>query len=85
MKLHLKILIYISFILFSFSVSGENESYNFSSLSKFLNKEISKGRYPGFLTLIKRTGSLSIRMFQALAMLKIRLLYNETLFLGFTL
>ena len=58
MKLHLKILIYISFILFSFSVSGENESYNFSSLSKFLNKEISKGRYPGFLTLIKKDGKL---------------------------
>ena len=58
MKLHLKILIYISFILFSFSVSGENESYNFSSLSKFLNKEISKGRYPGFLTLIKKDGKV---------------------------
>lgn len=58
MKLHLKILIYISFILFSFSVSGENESYNFSSLSKFLNKEISKGRYPGFLTLIKKDGKI---------------------------
>ena len=58
MKLHLKILIYISFILFSFSVIGENESYNFSSLSKFLNKEISKGRYPGFLTLIKKDGKL---------------------------
>ena len=58
MKLHLKILIYISFILFSFSVIGENESYNFSSLSKFLNKEISKGRYPGFLTLIKKDGKV---------------------------
>ena len=58
MKLRLTILIYISFILFSFSVSGENESYNFSSLSKFLNKEISKGRYPGFLTLIKKDGKL---------------------------
>lgn len=58
MKLHLKILIYISFILFSFSVSGENESYNFSSLSKFLNKEISKGRYPGFLTIIKKDGKV---------------------------
>lgn len=58
MKLHLKILIYIFFILFSFSASGENESYNFSSLSKFLNKEISKGRYPGFLTLIKKDGKL---------------------------
>ena len=58
MKLHLKIFIYISFILFSFSVSGANESYNFSSLSKFLNKEISKGRYPGFLTLIKKDGKL---------------------------
>ena len=58
MKLRFKILIYISFILFSFSVSGENESYNFSSLSKFLNKEISKGRYPGFLTLIKKDGKL---------------------------
>ena len=58
MKLHLKILIYISFILFSFSLSGENESYNFSSLSKFLNKEISKGRYPGFLTLIKKDGKV---------------------------
>ena len=58
MKLHLKLLIYISFILFSFSLSGENESYNFSSLSKFLNKEISKGRYPGFLTLIKKDGKL---------------------------
>lgn len=58
MKLHLKILIYISFILFSFSVIGENESYNFSSLSKFLNKEISKGRYPGFLTLIKKDGKI---------------------------
>ena len=58
MKLHLKILIYISFILFSFSVVGENESYNFSSLSKFLNKEISKGRYPGFLTLIKKDGKV---------------------------
>ncbi len=58
MKLHLKLLIYISFILFSFSLSGENESYNFSSLSKFLNKEISKGRYPGFLTLIKKDGKV---------------------------
>jgi CubicO group peptidase (beta-lactamase class C family) len=58
MKLRLTILIYISFILFSFSVSGENESYNFSSLSKFLNKEISKGRYPGFLTLIKKDGKV---------------------------
>ena len=58
MKLQLKILIYIFFILFSITVSGSNESYNFSSLSKFLNKEISKERYPGFLTLIKKDGKL---------------------------
>jgi len=58
MKLQLKLLIYIFFILFSFTVSSSNESYNFSSLSKFLNKEISKERYPGFLTLIKKDGKL---------------------------
>ena len=56
--MHLKIFFYLLILIFSFPTYSENKNYDFPSLSSFLEKEVKKGRYPGFLTYIKKNGNL---------------------------
>ena len=58
MKFKLKILTIFFFSAFTIPITADETSYDFSSLSNFLQKEIKKGRYPGFLTLIQKDGKL---------------------------
>ena len=58
MKFKLKILTIFFFLAFTIPITADEASYDFSSLSNFLQKEIMKGRYPGFLTLIQKDGKL---------------------------
>ena len=58
MKFKLKILTIFFFLAFTIPITADEASYDFSSLSNFLQKEITKGRYPGFLTLIQKDGKL---------------------------
>ena len=56
--MHLKIFFYFLILIFSFPTYSDNKTYDFPSLSSFLEKEVKKGRYPGFLTYIKKNGNL---------------------------
>ena len=54
--LTLKKYFYLSLLFFSiFSFSAD---YDFSGYTKYLNKEINKGNYPGFVTLIYQNGEI---------------------------
>ena len=44
MKFKLKILTIFFFLAFTIPITADEESYDFSSLSNFLQKEITKGR-----------------------------------------
>ena len=54
--MHLKIFFYLLILILSFPTYSENKTYDFPALSSFLEKEVKKGRYPGFLTHIKKNG-----------------------------
>ena len=58
MKFLLKILTILFLLAFTITIKENEDSYDFSSLSKFLQKEVKKGRYPGFLTLIQKDGKI---------------------------
>ena len=44
--------------LLSFSIFSFSADYDFSGYTKYLNKEINKGNYPGFVTLIYQNGEI---------------------------
>ena len=52
--MQLKIFFYLSILIFSIPNYSNETEYEFPSLTKFLEKEVKKGRYPGFLTYIKK-------------------------------
>ena len=56
--MHLKIFFYLSILIFSIPNHSNEIEYEFPALTKFLEKEVKKGRYPGFLTYIKKNGNL---------------------------
>ena len=56
--MQLKIFFYLSILIFSIPNYSNETEYEFPSLTKFLEKEVKKGRYPGFLTYIKKNGNL---------------------------
>ena len=56
--MQLKKLIYLLILIFSLPTYSEDKNYDFPSLSSFLEKEVKKGRYPGFFTYIKKNGNL---------------------------
>ncbi len=58
MKFQLKILTILFLLAFTIPIKANEDSYDFSSLSNFLQKEVKKGRYPGFLTLIQKDGKI---------------------------
>jgi len=54
--MHFKPFFSLLILISSFSINAYEEKKDFSHLSNFLEKEVNKGRYPGFLTLIKKNG-----------------------------
>ncbi len=49
---------YFYLCILTFSIFSFSADYDFSSYTKFLNKEINKGNYPGFVTLIYQNGEI---------------------------